>query len=54
MGHDGAWITGVSVHKHPETKGKSKPVFVVTDDFLEYKGRRLTPKTLDKLLGLAK
>jgi len=35
--------------KMPKT---TKPVFVVTDDFLEFKGRRITPKQLDVLLTL--
>jgi len=31
-----------------------QPVFVVTDTFIEYKGRRITPEILDRLLALAK
>ena len=31
---------------------RKRPVFAVTDDFLEYKGRRITPETLDRVLGL--
>ncbi len=30
----------------------AKPVFAVTDDFIEYKGRRLTPEILDRILSL--
>ena len=29
-----------------------KPKFVVTEDFIEYQGRRITPEILDKLLAL--
>ena len=29
---------------------KIKPLFVVTDEFIEYKGRRITPEMLDKML----
>jgi hypothetical protein len=29
------------------------PTFAVTNDFIEYKGRRLTPEILDRLIALA-
>ncbi|MCZ6781521.1 MAG: hypothetical protein O7C73_07760 [Nitrospirae bacterium] len=39
--------------KHPETVGDAKPTFVVTDEFIEYKGRRFTPEMMDRLIELA-
>ncbi|MAH46924.1 hypothetical protein CMI37_13925 [Candidatus Pacearchaeota archaeon] len=53
IGHDGAWIDGKSLWVNPHLVGNAKPVFVVTDDFIEYKGRRITTEILDKVIELA-
>uniref|UniRef100_A0A6M3JR29 Uncharacterized protein n=1 Tax=viral metagenome TaxID=1070528 RepID=A0A6M3JR29_9ZZZZ len=42
-------IPGTGSRLFPEGE---KPVFAVTEDFIEYKGRRLTPEILDRLLYL--
>ncbi len=57
--HRQDWRTADTLHKVAPGTGSrlfpagDKPVFVVTDEFLEYKGRRITPETMDKLLALA-
>jgi hypothetical protein len=53
VGHGDAWEDGVSLYKNPETMGEAQPTFVVTDDFLEYKGRRFTPEMMDALIEVA-
>lgn len=53
IGHNKEWEDGKSVYKNPEMIGNNKPTFVVTDEFLEYKGRRITPEMLDKIISLA-
>ena len=53
VGHSEEWQDGVSLYKHPETMGDAKPTFVVTDEFMEFRGRRFTPETMDRLLALA-
>ena len=49
VGHGNAWQDGVSLHKNPETMGGAKPTFVVTDEFIEYAGHRITPEQFAKL-----
>lgn len=55
VGHDSAWADGKSLWRNPDMVVPGQhPVFAVTDEFIEYKGRRLTPAILDKLLELVK
>ncbi len=52
QGENGEDVT-VKVYDRERVTGvQRKPVFAVTDDFIEYKGRKLTPEILDKLLAL--
>ena len=41
--------SGVVTERMPE---EAKPVFVVTDDYIEFNGKRITNDKLDKLLAL--
>ena len=52
VGHSEEWIDGKSLWKERDMIGKAKPTFVVTDDFIEYRGRKITVEKLDKLLSL--
>ena len=60
LGHNEQWKAGKSIwarHTDPDAPnglsiGDKPPVFVVTDDFIEFQGRRITPEHLDKLLRL--
>ena len=57
LGHSDRWEAGRSIwHADPGEKARymagERPVFAVTDDFIEYKGRRLTPEILDRVLAL--
>lgn len=52
IGYDSNWEGGKSIFKHPNMIGSGKPLFAVTDDFIEYNGRRITPDILDKILNL--
>jgi len=55
IGHDDTWADGESLWKNPTmVLPEQRPVFAVTDEFIEYKGRRLTPVILDKLIELVK
>jgi len=47
-------LSGVAAGTGPRLFPKGeRPVFVVTDDFIEYKGRRITPEMLDRLIAVA-
>ena len=52
VGHSEEWLDGKSLWKERDMIGKAKPTFVVTDDFIEYRGRKITVEKLDKLLSL--
>lgn len=55
-GYPVGWAIGNKHFKDGEiTKTvKGKPVFAIADDFIEFKGRRITEKMLDKLLVILK
>jgi hypothetical protein len=48
------WDKGVSLWEDRKAVGNQKPVFAVTEDWIEYKGRRIDEKTLDRILQLTK
>jgi hypothetical protein len=59
VGHSELWETGKSIYhaasdseKRAYLKGQ-RPTFAVTEDWIEYKGRRLTAEMLDRLLAIA-
>jgi len=52
VGHSEEWLDGKSLWKERDMIGKAKPTFVVTDDFIEFRGRKITVEKLDKLLSL--
>jgi len=52
IGYNELWEEGKSIWKHPEKIGNIKPIFAVTNDFIEYHGYRITPEILNKLLKL--
>jgi len=52
IGHDPSWEDGKSIWKNRDMIGTGKPIFAVTDDFIEFKGRRITAEMLDKLMEL--
>ncbi len=59
LGHSDRWETGKSIyHAAPADKQRYmaglRPVFAVTDEFMEFQGRRLTPRMLDVLVRLAR
>jgi hypothetical protein len=54
IGYSERWPKQVSLWEERK-KGffvDEKPVFAVTEEFIEYKGRRITPAMLDKILGM--
>lgn len=55
VGHSEKWVRGKSIWHGDREKYMSgvKPVFAVTDEFIEYRGRRITPEMLDRLLAIA-
>jgi len=55
LGHSDKWVAGKSIwaaEDRDQYMEDESPVFAVTDDFIEYKGRRITPEVLDKILDL--
>lgn len=55
VGYSEKWEPGMSIWHGDRQKYMQgvKPVFAVTEEFIEYRGRRITPKMLDKLLTIA-
>jgi hypothetical protein len=58
IGHSEKWVPGKAIWAaSPEEQRRyldgERPVFAVTDDFIEFKGRRLTEAVLDRLLEVA-
>jgi hypothetical protein len=54
VGYDSRWEDGVSLWKNPDLVAEdARPVFAVTDEWIEFKGRRITPEMLDLVIALA-
>jgi len=53
IGHNPQWRDGVALFANRHMIGEGKPVFAVTDEFLEYRGRRITPEMLDRIIAFA-
>lgn len=53
IGYDPAWEDGVSLWVHPEMIGNGKPILAVTEEFIEYRGTRITPKQFRVLARIA-
>ena len=52
VGHAKHWKDGVSLYKTPEMMGEARPTFAVTDEFIEFAGRRMSVDQWNKLADM--
>lgn len=53
IAYDPAWPDDKAISENRDLAEGRQPLFAVTESYIEYRGRRLTPEILDRLLALA-